>query len=255
MSTTIGLIADIHHGLDSEYVRGSVSLPLFEAGLEQLIAHEPALLVDLGDRLNQPDLDKAKTATAEVAEVFSRSSARKIYLQGNNDAVPRSGQEKLLGAPLGNQSLEFAGWQLVFLDTFDGSVEGALSSETLAWLGEILAETTLPTVVFSHQPLDGEPLPGNPFFGGANAHQAHPKGHAEARRILERSGKVKLAVNGHAHWNHRVEVNGICYLTLDALVPLRGGKAVSVYGMLILSETVARLEVYGRNQLGWKVNL
>ena len=255
MSITLGLITDIHHGLDSDYVRGSVTLPLFEDALTQLEAYNPVLLVDLGDRINQPELDEAEAVTAEVAAVFSRVSVPKVYLRGNDDVTPRLGQEKFLSAPLGNQSLELGGWQLVFLNTFDGSVEGALSFETLRWLEETLTETTLPAIVFSHQPLDGEPLPNNPFFGGVHSYQAHPKGHAEARRIMERSGKVKLATSGHAHWNHRVEVGGICYLTLDALVPLRGDEAVGVYGLLTLSESFVRLEVFGRNQLSWTVSI
>ena len=225
MSVTLGLITDIHHGLDSEYVRGSVALPLFEDVLTQLEAHNPALLVDLGDRINDVELEQARAELREVAHRFRKLSVPGIHLLGNHDVTTLDEQEKLLGVPLGNQSLELGGWQLVFLDTFDGSVEGALSSKTLGWLGQTLSETILPTVVFSHQPLDGEPLRGNPFFDGASSYQAHLKGHVEARRIMERSEQVKLAVSGHAHWNHQVKVNGIHYLTLDALVPLLGGEA------------------------------
>ena len=254
MSVTVGLITDIHHGLDSEYVRGSVALPLFESSLESLLAHQPELLIDLGDRLNHSEPDQAELAATEVAAIFDRAPLLKVYLQGNDDVTPRPGQERLLGAPLGNQSLELGGWQLIFLDTFDGSVEGALSLATLTWLERDLAENILPTVVFSHQPLDGEPLPGNPFFDGDTSYQAHPKGHAEARRLMERH-KVKLAVSGHAHWNHQVNVNGIYYLTLDALVPLLGDEAVGVYGVLTLDEAFMRLEVFGRDRLTWQVNL
>ena len=252
MSVTVGLITDIHHGLDSEYVRGSVALPFFERALESLLAHRPELLVDLGDRINHSEPDQAELAAAEVTAVFDRVSLPKVYLQGNDDVMPRPGQERLSGAPLGNQSLELGGWQLIFLDTFDGSVEGALSPATLTWLEQALAQNTLLAVVFSHQPLDGELLPGNPFFDGDTSYQAHPKAHAEARRLMERH-KVKLAVSGHAHWNHQANVNGICYLTLDALVPLLRGEAVGVYGLLTLSQSAVRLEVFGCSS--WLVEL
>ena len=255
MSVPIGLVTDIHHGLDSEYVRGSVALPLFKDALTQLEAHNPALLIDLGDRINDVEVRQARAELQEVAHRFHKLNVPKVHLRGNHDVTALDEQGTILGGALGNRSLELGGWQLVFLDTFDGSIEGALSSETLGWLGETLTETALPAVVFSHQPLDGEPLPGNPFFGGVHSYQAHPKGHAEARRIMERSGKVKLAVNGHAHWNHQVEMGGITYLTLDALVPLKGGEAVGVYGVLDASESSVRLEVYGRNPLSWTVNV
>ena len=252
MSVTIGLITDIHHGLDSEYVQGSAALPLLEGALESLLAHQSELFVDLGDRINHSEPDQAELATAEVAVVFDRASLPKIHLQGNDDVMPRPGQEKLLGVSLGNQSLELGGWRLIFLDTFDGSVEGALSPATLTWLERVLSKNTLPTVIFSHQPLGGEPLPGNPFFDGDTSYQAHPKGHAEARRLMERYN-VKLAVSGHTHWNHRVEVNGIYYLTLDALVPLLGDEAVGVYGLLTFEQNAVRLEVFGRSP--WLVEL
>ncbi len=255
MSVTLGLITDIHHGEDSEYVRGSAASPLFEDALARLEPHNLVLLVDLGDRVNDVELEQARAELLEVAHRFCRLNVPRVHLRGNHDVTALGEQEELLGVPLGNRSLELSGWQLVFLDTFDGSVEGALSLETSVWLEQVLSKTTLPATIFSHQPLDGEPLPGNPFFDGANNHQAHPRGHAEARRVIERSGRVKLAVSGHAHWNHQVEINGIWYPTLDALVPLRGGEAIGTHSLLTLSENAAQREIYGRNQLSWTVNL
>ena len=252
MSVTVGLVTDIHHGLDSEYVRGSAALPLFEGALEPLLAHQPELLVDLGDRTNG-ELEQAGAELREVADRFCRLAVPRVHLRGNQDVTVIDEQKAMLGVPQGNQRFELSGWHLIFLDTFNSSIEGALSPETLAWLERVLSESILPTVVFSHQPLDGEPLLGNPFFYGDTSYQAHPKGHAEARRLMERSRKVKLALSGHAHWNHQVEVNGIHYLTLDALVPLLGDEAVGVYGVLTLDEASMRLEVFGRSP--WLVEL
>lgn len=133
-------------------------------------------------------------------------------------------------------------------------MEGAPSEETLAWLERKLAATRLPAVVFSHQPLDGQPLPGNPFFGGEFFYQAHPRGHEVVRRILEASGKVHLAVNGHSHWNHFVRVGGIPYVTVDALVPLAQERAdAGVYGFLTLDEEGVVLETFGRSP--WRLEL
>ncbi len=254
MSLNIALITDVHGGADSNYVRGSAALPLFERALRDLEFLNPALLIDLGDRINEPEPAQARVATAEVADKYRRVSVPKAFVQGNDDLTPRREQEALFGVPLGNRVLERSGWRLVFLDTFDGSVEGVLSVDTLAWLEQALAESPLPAAVFSHQPLDGEPLPGNVFFGGADAHQAHPRGHEAARRVMERSRRVKLTVSGHAHWNHRVTVGGIPYLTLDALVPPAGSQEnVGNYGLLTLTDEFAQLEVVGRSS--WRVRL
>ena len=242
-SLTVALVTDIHHGSDSEYVRGTQVLPLLENTLEEIAARKPALLVDLGDRVNDSEPEAALAALAEVAACFGRLDAPRQHLLGNNDINSQGEQEAILDGSLGNRCLELGGWQLVFLDTFDGSVEGELTPETLAWLGRTLALGELPAVVFSHQPLDGQPLPGNLFFGGDYAHQAHPRGHEAARRMMERSGKVKLAVSGHAHWNHAVTVGDIDYITLAAVAPHARDDEGGSYGLLILDGEGARLEV------------
>ena len=254
MSLTVALVTDVHLGSDGAYVRGSAALPLFEGVLRELEPLHPALLIDLGDRINETEPERARVATAEVVNRYRSVALPKAFLQGNDDLIPRREQEALFGVPLGNRVLELSGWRLIFLDTFDGTVEGLLSADTLRWLEHTLADSPLPAVVFSHQPLDGEPLPGNIFFGGADAHQAHPRGHETARRVMERSRRVKLAVSGHAHWNHQVTVGGIPYLTLDALVPpIQARENVGNYGLLTLTDDFVQLEVFGRSP--WNVRL
>ncbi len=253
MSARIALIGDIHYGPDSAYVRGGAAWPLLERALSEIEVQQPEVLIDLGDRINDEALSEARTAMSEVAARFRHLALPTVHLQGNDDTVPRLEQEVLLGVPLGNRRMELGGWQLVFLDTYDGSVEGIVTAQTLGWLERTLAENRLPAAIFSHQPLDGQPLPGNVFFGGEFFYQAHPRGHEAVRRVLERSGKVRLAVSGHSHWNHQVIVAGIPYLTLDALVPLaQEPEDGGVYGLLTLKEDI-RLEVFGRSP--WRIRL
>ena len=175
MSLTVALVTDVHYGPDGACVQGSAALPLFEQVLRELEPLTPALLIDLGDRINETELEKAEVATAAVAKRYRNVAFPKAFVQGNDDLTPRREQEALFGVPLGNRVLGLSGWRLVFLDTFDGSVEGVLSADTLRWLEHALSQSPLPAVVFSHQPLDGAPLPGNVFFGGADTHQAHPR--------------------------------------------------------------------------------
>lgn len=245
MSLTVALISDVHHGSDSEYVRGSAALPLLEKALEEIAGWSPALLVDLGDRVNDTEPEKARARLAEVASRFRELRVPRCHLLGNHDVAERHEQARVLKTSLGNRSLELGGWQLIFLDTFDESVEGVLSAQTLSWLERTLATDDRPAIIFSHQPLDGRPLSGNPFFGGDHHHQAHPRGHRAAHRIMARSNKVKLAVSGHAHWNYSVMVGGVCYLTLAALVPYAQGKDEGgSYGLLTLGDDALRFEVY-----------
>ena len=75
-----------------------------------------------------------------------------------------------------------------------------------------------------------------------------------ATAAAERSGRVRLAVSGHAHWNRQVTVGGISYLTLDAMVPLTGFREnTGNYGLLTLADDGVRLEVVGRSP--WRVRI
>jgi hypothetical protein len=128
----------------------------------------------------------------------------------------------------------------------EGTVEGGLSDEDLAWLEHTLASSTLPTIIFTHQPLDGIPTKGNILFDSI-PHYLTPAGHEKARAIMEASGKVKLAVNGHTHWNHLERINGISYLHLTAVTPLVQGKeATTAYSVLTLDDNGITVKVYGR---------
>jgi hypothetical protein len=132
------------------------------------------------------------------------------------------------------------------LYTFNGTVEGGLTQEDLAWLEQTLASHSSPAIVFTHQPLDGVPTKGNILFD-AIPHYLTPTGHEKARAIMEASGKVKLAVNGHTHWNHLEVVNGISYVSLTAVTPLvMSEKQTEAYSILILNESSIDIKVYGR---------
>jgi Icc protein len=60
-------------------------------------------------------------------------------------------------------------------------------------------------------------LQGNRWF----EHEPHiclVEQRAEARAILEQSGKVAAVFSGHAHWNHFDLVGGIPYITIQSLI-------------------------------------
>jgi 3',5'-cyclic-AMP phosphodiesterase len=246
MPLRIGIVTDVHFGPDSPSVLGSAAPRLLARSLERLGELEPQLLVDLGDRLTDetPEIDLERLRT--LAGLFGAAGVHSEHLRGNHDLLPPTVHQRLLGRSVTNRSHDVRGWHLVFLDSFDGSIEGALTPGTLGWLEADLARNSLPTVVFSHQPLDGEPLIGNPIFEVEYAAHAHPKGHEAARTILASAGSVRLAVNGHAHWNHRVEVDGVPYVTLQSLVARdAAGDPAGAHALLELGETSSFLRVFG----------
>lgn len=245
----IALLTDIHHGPDNALVQGGAALPLLEHSLKALHQQSPDVLIDLGDRISDISSEFDAERMAQVASLFETLSLPRHHLLGNHDVLPHAEQEELLAVSLEPHYVDMAGWRLVFLYSFDSSIRGALSRDDLAWLGRTLAQSTFPAIIFSHQPLDGIPIEGNPLFTGNLKEQVHPHGHEEARRIMEASGKVRLAVNGHTHWNQSVQVSGISYLTIPSLVPSppqEGAKPEAAYALLTLADESAMVNVYGR---------
>lgn len=247
MPLRLGIVTDVHFGPDSPTVVGSAAPEALRRCLDDLRGWAPDLLVDLGDRLTDetPEIDLQRLRT--IASAFGASGLRREHLRGNHDLLPPAVQEELLGGPVTDRSLDVGGWHLVFLDTHDGSIGGTLSEERLAWLAADLAATSLPTVVFSHPPLDGQPLIGNASFEVAYAAHAHPAGHERARRIMAASGRVRVAVNGHTHWNRVVEEAGVRHLTVQSLVARTAdGGATGSYAIVDLDEGSFRFRVFGR---------
>jgi 3',5'-cyclic-AMP phosphodiesterase len=246
MSLIIGLITDIHAGFDNDYIKGSVALKLVDEALNALMLENPSILIELGDRTNDDSLEIRRNNIAELGKRFNSLSIPRHHLLGNHDYLPRDEQEQLLNTNLSNHSVVVEGWQLIFLYTFNGTVEGGLTQEDLDWLEQTLASNELPTIVFTHQPLDGVPTKGNLLFD-AIPHYLTPNGHEKVRAIMETSGKVKLAINGHTHWNHLEHVNGISYLSLTAVTPLVQSKeATTAYSLLTLDDNAITVKVYGR---------
>lgn len=246
MSLTIGVITDIHAGFDSDYIKGSVAFECLDKALEELMKRNPALLVEMGDRTNDDSLEIRRGNVAELGKRFKSLSIPIHHLLGNHDDLLPEEQEQLLNTKLSNHSVVIEGWQLVFLYTFNGTGKGGLSEADLNWLEQTLVSNTLPTIVFTHQPLDGIPTKGNVLFD-AIPHYLTPTGHEKARAIMEASGKVLLVVNGHTHWNHLERVNGISYMHLTAITPLvRSKEMTTAYGVLVLDGKEVTLKVYGR---------
>jgi 3',5'-cyclic-AMP phosphodiesterase len=254
MSLTIGLITDIHAGLDNDYIKGSVALKLLDEALDALALENPSLLIELGDRTNDDSLEIRRSNVAELGKRFNSLSMPRHHLLGNHDFLPRDEQEQLLNTRLSNHSVVIEGWQLIFLYTFNGMVEGGLTQEDLDWLEHTLAANLLPAIVFTHQPLDGVPTKGNSLFD-AIPHYLTPAGHEKARAIMEASGKVKLAINGHTHWNHLERINGISYLSLTAVTPLVQSKeATTAYSILTLDEDDITVRVHGRESAEFHIS-
>jgi hypothetical protein len=121
-------------------------------------------------------------------------------------------------------------------DNFDFTVDFIPPRER-RWLADDLARTARSTVVFCHNWLHG--YPARPGVNNSSA----------VRELLEASGKVKLVISGHSHLNHGGWINGIRYVTLDALAETEGDTAYAICSLFedgsILVNGRGRQRCYG----------
>jgi alkaline phosphatase len=110
----------------------------------------------------------------------------------------------------------------------------------LAWLDADLKATDKQVIIFAHQRLDV-----------SNNHGV--KNNADVRQILESSGKVLAAFQGHSHKNDLKEIGGIHYCTLVAMVE-GSGKENSGYSLMdVEPDGTIRLAGYRRqNKYLWE---
>lgn len=249
---SIALVTDIHHGAPAGTKTGTTALPLL-AGFAQWANGLPLdLVVEMGDRINNGRAEEDMRLTREVAKAFSAFRAPRAHILGNHDNhdLSRSKAEEAMDLSFASWSRDTKGFHLVFwnADTHIGPDDLRYSDEDLAWLEADLTATELPTVVFTHVPLDDGSMIGNFYFEKYFASLASYRNSEQVRAVLEQSGKVILCVAGHTHWNKCNTIDGIHYLTLQSLTEsyTTWPHAAGSFGLLQLGEQIS-FEVFGRD--------
>ncbi len=160
-TTTMGVIADLHHGL------APTALTRLEAFMDAVAKKLPASILQLGD-FNYGDPD------SEVCtNLWKQFSGPKHHVLGNHD-MDKFGKDHMLerwGMPHRYYSFDQGGFHFIILDRnnlkidgkftayetanfyVDGKYRGFADDEQLEWLADDLDKTNLPTIVFSHQGL------------------------------------------------------------------------------------------------------
>ena len=184
-------------------------------------------LVELGDFKDQdktPDEPRTLTYLQKIESVFAGFKGPRYHVIGNHDTDSLSKAQYLAAAPntgivpnATRYTFVSGGVRFVVLDAshksdggdydhgnFDWS-DSNIDAPQLDWLGKTLAASSEPVVVFVHQQLDGS---------GAY----YVKNAAQARAVLEKSGKVIAVLQGHRHEGGFSTINGIPYFTFRGLI-------------------------------------
>jgi predicted phosphodiesterase len=184
-------------------------------------------LVELGDFKDQdptPDETRTLKYVERIESVFAGFKGPRYHVIGNHDTDSLSKAQFLAATPNAGiapnatrYTFVSGGVRFVVLDAnhkADGSdydhgnfnwADTNIDAPQIDWLSGTLAASAQPVIVFVHQPLDGS---GDLYVKNA----------AQVRAVLEKSGKVIGAFQGHRHEGGFSAISGIPYFTFKALV-------------------------------------
>lgn len=223
MSLRIGLVTDIHHGPDVD-VRVGSSAPELLTQFTRRMREEfhPDLIVDLGDRINDTDVEADKVRLGDVRRILETAGVPILYAWGNHDLinVPAAEAREILGKTADFESFDFGGYHLIVLNSQDPTVDkigGTLSDGQLDWFEQDLRAGSAPVIVFCHHPLD-EQDPSRHWYFRRHPDHARARNRQRARALVARSGRVKAVFNGHMHLNTVEVIDSVPYITVMSLV-------------------------------------
>ena len=249
----LGLIADVHHGAKLGTIHGPAALPLLGEFTNWVNRHPLDLVVELGDRINDVDAVTDEKLTRDVAAAFGRIEIDRAHILGNHDNhdLSRNAAEAAMQVSFNSYSRDIKGYHLIFWNAntcMKGKQHFEFDPADLRWLESDLKNPDLPTVVFTHIPLDEGSMLGNYYFEKHASRVASYVDSKSIREVLERSGKVILCLSGHTHWNARNTIDGIHYVTIHSLTEsfTTWPHPTGAYGYLRLGEHI-EIEVLGRD--------
>lgn len=273
---TIGLISDLHFGLETRHqgklrklTREAPKLAkAFVDRMNQVV--RPDLVVNLGDDIEDEDREADLARYAGCMKVLSNARAETVHVAGNHDTV-NLGHDDLREAwgagpwdrPASRVDLLYSfdrgGFHFTVLHTHEEQdVEITLGEAQLRWLAEDLAAAKLPVVILMHHSASEQDLRGNYWFEGRE-HVALVKERAAFRSILRESGKVRLVLNGHVHWNHLDVIGGVPYVTVQSLIENLDedapGRPAAAHAVVRLDDRRTIVEVEGAERARYQFEL
>ena len=220
----VAVVTDIHYGFDVGNKLGSKAPRLMDHFAKAVNKYKPDCVVDMGDRISCRNRDMDMGYLRQVKDHFNAIAAPVHHVIGNHDAkfMSRADNESITGSPGTSYAKDYNGYRLVFWNpnVTIASREGLrLTDDDLNWLRTELKNSDKPVVLFSHVPLDNDPKDYEEEvkeFSGIAGRFYYAQGH-EVRKILEESEKVILCMAGHRHTKRHREINGIHYITQQAM--------------------------------------
>lgn len=241
----VGLMTDLHYAdkppTKTRFYREA--LAKLDEAVEVMNREKPALVVELGDFIDQADsVDREIEWLRTMESHFARLSMPRHYVLGNHCVGTLTKEEFAANTKATGsfESFEAGGVTFVILDSCfrsDGTLysrknfdwkDANVPKDELSWLESQLSKATGPVIVLAHQRLDAD-----------KAHAVLNA--AEVRSLLEKSGKVLAVFQGHSHKNDYQQIAGIHYTTLVAMVEGSGAENNGYTMLEVLADGSLRL--------------
>jgi Icc protein len=273
---TLALISDLHFGPETYHQGKLRKLTRQAPGLAKAFVDRmnervlPDLVVNLGDDIEDEDREADLGRYRGCIQVLSRARAERVHVAGNHDTIHLRHDDlrAIWGAgpwdaSAGRRDLCYSfqrgGFHFTVLETHEKQdVDITVGDEQLAWLAEDLRAATLPVVVLMHHSASEQDLRGNYWFEGRE-HVALVKERRELRRLLLASGKVRLVLNGHVHWNHFDLVDGLPFVTVQSLIENLDedapGRAAAAHAVVRLDARRTTIELEGAERARYQIDV
>jgi hypothetical protein len=265
------VVTDIHYGFNQGRKVGAKAPSLVDRFVRVANKKKADFAVDLGDRIintnSRTDLLKELNLNSpkeldlhflkELKEQFNRLSMPKYSVHGNHDLghLTRQGNAEVLKVPGDSYSLNIKGFHLVFWNPevrLNNDKLLTATADDLAWLrSDLKQQSKLPTILFSHIPLDNEGQEGMPSAETGWYFPSFYTQGPEIREILEKApSRVLLCMAGHRHRNQHREINGIHYITHQSLT--QRSKTTrhphGAFSIVDIDKDVIQIKGYGSGQ-------
>ncbi len=248
-----GMITDIHYAnkppRGTRYYRDS--LPKLQDAVRHFNQIKPDFVVQLGDfidagkTLNQ-EIDNLK----KIESLYAKLSMPRHYVYGNHclHSLTKKEFKQHTGKSKNYESYDHNGVHFVILDACHRSKDGVdyqrknftwkdsfIPPKQMQWLANDLQKTKWPTVIFTHQRIDGLTQ---------NNHRVTNA--SQVQKIIQKSKRVLAVFQGHSHQNDYSQIQGIHYVTLKACVENQGLQNKSYATLNIFSDGSIAVQGFGK---------
>jgi 3',5'-cyclic AMP phosphodiesterase CpdA len=257
---TLGIVTDLHFGPEARFAGKLRKMTHLAADLARDFVRrmndevQPAFVVNLGDDIEDESREADLARYGECQSILRGARAPVVNVAGNHDTIHLNRDD--LAAFWGRSgplyyAFDAFGWHFVVLHTMEKKdVEIRVPAPQIEWLRADLAAGDTPAVVLMHHSASEQQLDDSRWWPGRR-HLALVKERDELRRVFEASGRVRLVLNGHLHWNHLDVIQAIPYVTVQSLIENvdddEPGRAAAAHAVVHLSDRRIVVRVAGND--------